>query len=309
MPSQPPLVTRLARRVRGSVRDARAAAGILAARSAVAARLAATKAGLTRPETAVFACRVGADVSGLFSEFAAVVGMLDHFERQRAHYAGLRVVFRDGLYYDAAAGPNWWEYYFTPIAIAGDPAAPTRTVSPHFHDHCAYLVERRLPRAVGAALVRRHIGLTPVVESAAREFMSGRWAGAPVVGVHYRGTDKAEDAPRVPYDHVATLVRDQLRSHPDECRVFVATDEAAFADYMRRAFPSRITYREMFRSVDGRPIDVVNADGNYQKGLDAVVDCVLLSRTDFLIRTASNLSLCATLFNERLPDLLINPER
>jgi hypothetical protein len=281
MPSPLPLVTRLAHRVRGSARDARAAAGILAARSAVAARLAATKAGLTRPETAVFACRVGADVSGLFSEFAAVVGMLDHFERQRDHYAGLRVEFRDGLYYDAAAGPNWWEYYFTPIAIAGDPAAPTRTVSPHFHDHCAYLVERRLPRAVGAA----------------------------VVGVHYRGTDKAEDAPRVPYDHVATLLREQLRSRPAGCRVFVATDEAAFVEYLHGAFPSLVTSREMFRSVDGRPIDVVNADGNYQKGLDAVVDCVLLSRTDFLIRTASNLSLCATLFNERLPDRLINPER
>ena len=63
----------------------------------------------------------------------------------------------------------------------------------------------------------------------------------------------------------------------------------------------------MFRSVDGRPIDVVNSDGNYQKGLDAVLDCVLLSRTDYLIRTASNLSLCATLFNARVPEHALEP--
>ena len=63
------------------------------------------------------------------------------------------------------------------------------------------------------------------------------------------------------------------------------------------------------RSIDGRPIDVENADGNYQKGLDAVVDCLLLSRAHTLIRTASNLSLCSTLFNPSLPDRLLNPER
>ena len=65
----------------------------------------------------------------------------------------------------------------------------------------------------------------------------------------------------------------------------------------------------MFRSVDGRPIDVVNTDGNHQKGLDAVVDCLLLSRTHAMIRTASNLSLCSTLFNPQLPDTLLNRER
>ena len=54
---------------------------------------------------------------------------------------------------------------------------------------------------------------------------------------------------------------------------------------------------------------VVNTDNNYQKGLDAVIDCLLLSRTQFLIRTASNLSLCAAMFNSRVPDLLLNPER
>ena len=46
-----------------------------------------------------------------------------------------------------------------------------------------------------------------------------------------------------------------------------------------------------------------------REGLDAVVDCLLLSRAHTLIRTASNLSLCSTLFNPSLPDRLLNPER
>jgi hypothetical protein len=110
------------------------------------------------------------------------------------------------------------------------------------------------------------------------------------------------------YDHVAACVHAASQGHGD-APIFVATDEAAFVEYMSQRFGNRARYRRMFRSTDGRPIDVVNADGNYEKGLDAVVDCLLLARTHYLIRTASNLSLCSTLFNAQLPGVLLNPER
>jgi hypothetical protein len=141
-------------------------------------------------------------------------------------------------------------------------------------------------------------------------YVGEHWTDAFVVGVHYRGTDKAEDAPRVPYQEVEAVVRDRMsRAGAGRGRIFLATDEQAFIDYMRQRFGDQLLYREMFRSVDGRPIDVVNPDSNHQKGLDAVLDCLLLSRTHSLIRTASNLSLCSTFFNKQLPDALLNPER
>ena len=64
----------------------------------------------------------------------------------------------------------------------------------------------------------------------------------------------------------------------------------------------------MHRSVDGTPIDVIQGD-NWNKGRDAVLDCLLLSRCDVLVRTASNLGLCAAFFNPRLPVVLLNRER
>jgi hypothetical protein len=88
--------------------------------------------------------------------------------------------------------------------------------------------------------------------------------------------------------------------------VFLATDEQACVDYMRDRFGDRLLYREMFRSRDGRPIDVVNDDPNFTKGADAVSDCVLLSRTSCLVRTASNLGLCAAFFNPSIPEVLLN---
>lgn len=300
----PAALTRPLRRIRSTWRDERARLLIALSRARRATRLRAIAAGLHARELAVFECRRGADVSGLFSEFAAVVGFLDHYDRHQQQYAGVRVAFTDGLYYEPARGPNWWAYYFAPLSI-GD--GRERTVDPHYHDHCAYLVEQSLPRARGASLVQHYVALQPAVRDMVDSYVAQHWTGH-VVGVHYRGTDKFEDAPRMTYEHVADCVRTAAKGR-DDARVFVATDEAAFVEYMTREFGDRVRFRQMFRSTDGRPIDVVNADSNYQKGLDAVLDCLLLSRTHTLIRTASNLSLCSTLFNPHLPVTVLSEER
>lgn len=280
---------------------------MLAARASRASRLRAIAAGLLPREIAVLRSGGGRHASGLFSEFAAVLGFLEHYERWRRCYAGVLVDYRDGLYAEPAAGPNWWNYYFTPIAIR-DADGPLRPVGQPYHDLCANHVERTMVRNRAADLIDRHIGPAPHVRDMVEEFIA-RWQGAAVIGVHYRGTDKVVDARRVPYDEVAAKIADRLSAAGRHSQVFVATDEDAFVEFVRRRFPDRVLARDLFRSSDGRPIDVVNDDGNYQKGLDAVVDCLLLSRTDFLIRTASNLGLCATFFNRRLPTVLLNPER
>jgi hypothetical protein len=299
------LIRRSVNRVRSTIRDHQARALIAAARAARTVRLRAVAAGAAPPEIAVLECRRGADVSGLFSEVAAVIGFLEHYQRWRHCYAGVRVRFEDGLYLDPRIGPDWWRYYFEPIDLG---SGSERVVDPHFHDHCAHRVERSLPRDAAVALVAQYVSIKPDIRAIGEAFAASHWHGAQVIGVHYRGTDKWEDARRVPYDEMAGVVRDAMRGR-EPCRIFVATDEAGFVDYMTQQFGDRVTSREMFRSRDGRPIDVFNGDGNYQKGLDAVVDCWLLSRTSTLIRTASNLSLCATFFNPRLPDRLLNPER
>lgn len=303
----PAVLKRPLHRLRGTWRDQQVRGRIGAARATRAARLGAVAAGLRAPEIAIVECRTGPDVSGLFSEVAAVIGFLDHYERWRRYYAGVRVCFADGLYYDPGVGPNWWNCYFEPIDIGGGRGAPERIVNPHYHDLCANRVERRLPRPAAAALVERYVRVQPAVRQQADAFVGAEWRGH-MIGVHYRGTDKWEDAPRVEYEKMAAVIHEAMRGKPDS-RIFLATDEAAFVDYLETTLPGRVASRPMFRSVDGRPIDVVNRDGNYQKGLDAVLDCVLLSRTHYLIRTASNLSLCATLFNARLPETLLNPER
>jgi hypothetical protein len=308
MPILPAPVRRSLSHTLAAWRDGQARSSMLAARLARAARLRAVAAGALSPEVAVLECGSGRHASGLFSEVASVLGLLDHYERKRRLYAGVKVRFSGGLYLDPPFGDNWWEYYFAPVDIATGSDAPSRVVSQHYHDLCANRVERAMSRSRGAALLDRYVAVQPPVRNLVDRYVAGHWDDAHIVGVHYRGTDKAIDAPRVSYPDVESIVRDRMTASP-RCRIYLATDEQPFLDFMRARFPEQLLFRTMFRSADGRPTDVVNADGNYQKGLDAVVDCLLLSRTHFLVRTASNLSLCATLFNPRLPNLLLNPER
>lgn len=304
------LLRKAVNRARGTWQQARFRAGVPAARAVRGCRLGAVAAGLRAPEIVVLECRRGDDATGFFSEFAAVLGILDHYERWQRLYAGVKVDFGAGLYYEPSFGPNWWEYYFEPIDLGDHRGAPSRVVSDYYHDLCANRIEQTMPRRRAAQLVARYVVVKPRIREMVDTYVREHWGDAMVLGIHYRGTDKSSEAPRVPYEEVETAVRAAIRAAgPRPCKLFLATDEHAFLDHMRERFPGQLLYREIFRSRDGRAIDVVNADGNHKKGEDAVLDCLLLSRTHALIRTASNLSLVAALFNPHLPETMLNEER
>lgn len=252
-------------------------------------------------------CMTGHDTSGLFTEFLAVLGALSQHEQWRSIYAGLRVDYADqGLYYDPSVGPNWWEYYFERIDVGAMENAMVKVVDPHEHDMLTYGAAA-MSRAGAHELIAKYVRLKPHIRQKLDSYLHDNFEDAFVVGLHYRGTDKHEEAPRVEYDDVAAVVRKVLDgAKTSRHKVFVATDEQAFLDYMVARFPDELLYRAMFRSKDGRPIDVTNDDSNYQKGEDAILDCLLLSRTDCLIRTASNLSLCSAFFDPDMPEIVLS---
>ncbi len=294
-------------RTRGLSHAIRARVGLSAAGLARATRAVLSDVGLPiKKEFLVLGCGEGEDASGLFSEVAAVIGALEHYETWSGIYAGLRVDFTDkGLYHDPVAGNNWWEYYFESISLGSAEHAATRVVAPVQHDAFAYRVEQRMSRTTAAALLDRHVHVKAYLNEGVDRFLRETFNNARVIGIHYRGTDKTEDAASVSYDTMSAAIREALQAEgSDRCQIFLATDDQAFLDHVRRQFPGKVHSREMLRSVDGRPIHKTGGAG-FTKGLDAVMDCLLLARCQRLIRTASNLSLFSTLFNPALPVTLL----
>lgn len=302
----PPVAGRIGNRARFHSRNWHVRLSLAAAGLDRATRAALTSAGLPlRKQFLLLDCGIGEDASGLFSEVAAVIGAIEHYETWRGIYAGLEVNFRDhGLYHEPAVGLNWWDYYFEPIHLGDHTGALTRAVAPLEHDAFAYRVERDMPRDTAARIVRQHVRPRPSLHERVEHFWREHFAGGRVVGVHYRGTDKSEEAHVVPYDIVSAAIDAALQEEgPGPVRLFVATDEQAFLDHARLSFPGQVSALTMPRSADGRPLH--KTSGGLSQGADAVVDCLLLARCDRVVRTASNLGLCATFFNPTLPVTLL----
>lgn len=252
----------------------------------------------------LFPCPVyGIGSPGMFSVFCSVLGFLETYgEKQEIGYA---IDFeKKGLYYQQDKGPNWWEYYFEPLVKGNRKGSREHLISVQ-EQHSWGLKTRTMSRERAAALIAKHIRIKEPIRRKLDAFIEENFRGFTVIGIHYRGTDKNTEAPRVPYERIfeeIDRVTEQCAAEP--YKLFIATDEKQFLDASIKRYGNRVIFLPAIRSLDGSPVHTARGRG-YQKGEEALLDCLLLAHTDILIRTLSNLSLISLFFNPELPELLI----
>jgi len=245
---------------------------------------------------------------GLFSCFSTVIGLLDHYDN--GDCAGFEVDYeKKGFYYEDDKGLNWWTYYFKPLELGSSSKAEKAVVDSWWHHHFAHKVYFELSRERCCYLVDKYISVKGKIEDKADEFVKKKFKSKFVIGVNYRGTDKKCEAARLPYETVKAAVLNVMNNlnikQDGNFAIFVATDEEQFLDYMIDEFEEHVVYTKAFRSSNEVPVHLHKE--NYEKGKQAVIDCLLLSKCDYLVRTSSSLSLCATFFNPKIPSILLNP--
>jgi hypothetical protein len=166
-----------------------------------------------------------------------------------------------------------------------------------------------MSRAALHAIWASHIRPQPAILAKVDAFVS-RWFDRDtfIAGVHYRGTDTARHHPfqRVPYETYAEEVRRVLETaRPARFRVFVATDETEFVDFMDRTFPGATLYAtdapRVSRDAEAIHFNRSIAASGYQKGESALIDCLLLARSNWLVKGRSNLSDASLLVNPSMP--------
>lgn len=241
--------------------------------------------------------------AGMFCVLNAVECYLYWYDEGRC--AGVQVDFgTSGLYYDPARGPNWWEYYFEPVRVGSRAKALFKRCT---GVETAMLHAKAAPEQTRQRIheiINKYMAVKPHILKKVEDFVSQYFEGQRVIGVHYRGTDKKSEAPRVPYSDVAEAVGQYVEQLSDY-RIFVATDEQQFITYMQEIFGDRILSIPAFRSLDTSPVHF-NSDAPCQRGEEALVDCLLLSKTEVLIRCISHLSLWSSFFNPQLPVMTLN---
>lgn len=239
---------------------------------------------------------------GMFSVFCYVAGVL--YEYEQHEYAGIKVDFENhGLYHDTLYGSNWWNYYCEPLHIS---AKKKNVIYQDFDIHeysdFAFFAELKLSRQDINKLIKKYIHVKQSILKKVDDFQENNFHSLFTLAVHYRGTDKSSESPRITYENVVETVNSFLNTkNIQDFKIFVASDEQAFIHFMLKTYPGQIIMSDAVRSTSGVPIHLTNNESNYLIGEQALIDCLLLSRANCLIRTSSNLSLWSTYFNESMP--------
>lgn len=157
-------------------------------------------------------------------------------------------------------------------------------------------------------LIDRYLVVREEVVGEVDTFCGQHFGDRRVVGVHYRGTDKVRESPHVPYDMVRRNIDRYLELYPSTDCIFVATDDANFLEHLQKAGPGPaiLSREDSYRSRDGSPIHESSHTDKYAINRDAIVNCLILSRCEALLKTASILSGWSKLFNPRLPVVMLN---
>ncbi|HLO15730.1 MAG TPA: hypothetical protein VK206_12930 [Anaerolineales bacterium] len=157
-------------------------------------------------------------------------------------------------------------------------------------------------------LINKYLVVKEDIVREVESFCCQNFANRRVLGVHYRGTDKVLESPVVPYDRVKRNIEHYLRIYPETDCIFIATDDINFIENMGNASIGRpVLFRnDSFRSRDGDSIHESAYTNKYEINRDAIVNCLILSRCNALLKTASILSGWSKLFNPQLPVVMLS---
>jgi hypothetical protein len=235
----------------------------------------------------------------------------------------------DDPYFDSALGGSAWEQYFEPIGgIPLDQVRRTIGEATVAEMGCAaaWLLYKRgedvYPRnftyAVGARALRAvQVAKWVRVRASVLRRVDAAWAsqvlGTPgntqrqdrlaVLGVHMRGTDKhlrPITPPAAYFPFIDAFIRSR-EAAGQTVRLVLATDDSSFASETTARYGGRVAQQASVLRAEGRNAIWRSRGGDaHRRGLEVIVDTLLLSRCDFLLKGASAVSEFALYFAPHL---------
>ncbi len=167
-----------------------------------------------------------------------------------------------------------------------------------------------LSLTLASSLLRKYLGIRPHVREEVDAFCRSEFGTDQVLGLHYRGTDKSNEAPPVAFARVLRNIEYYLKCHPETTKIFVASDDANFIRFIGSGvLDIPIVFRQdAFRSIDQAPVHHLHRN-DIKMNRDAIVNCLILAKCQALMKTASILSAWSKLFNPSLPLIILSHPR
>ncbi len=149
----------------------------------------------------------------------------------------------------------------------------------------ALAVWMRDRRARGREVAGRFLSVKPHVLAKADAFYERCMAGRRVIGAHVRGSDFSYAFPTPPERYFEFL--DEELSRDADTHVFLATDQRQFVESFQQRYGDRVLVYDCLRSDgDTAPFEMTERTP-YTRGEEPLLDTLLLSRCNYLLKCAA----------------------
>lgn len=243
--------------------------------------------------------------AGFFSNFRGTI-----YTFHKCNELGITpyVQWNTGLYLDSSKGPNWWEYYFEQIGDINDE-------NKKHLSHDMSWNRQSITRERSNKLIKQYVKIKPHITEKINDFWSKNFKDTDnILGIHLRLTDKfnctshgePESGKPVSINEYIKHINLYVEKN-DNVKIFLATDSIDHIKKMEDIYGDRLVYREgVIRSSGTKSVHHEMTGDKHIKGEDVLIDCLLLSKCDFLFKGISNVAVCALFFNEKLEHFNLN---
>jgi hypothetical protein len=151
-------------------------------------------------------------------------------------------------------------------------------------------------------VLHENVRIKESVRQRADEFVKNHF-GNHTLGVHIRASDRAKDRDNlalhnhaVPTKRITDAIDKYLKKNPSCDKIFVASDNVAQLKEIEQKYGHLIVYQKnITRSNNTEPIH--NFHDGYNKAIEVTVDMLIMAKTEYLIKSMSQVSLTSIIYS------------
>lgn len=200
---------------------------------------------------------------------------------------------------------NPWDRYF--IQPQPDPSLLFRLeLVGQPYDHSISIYQKTVQELkIYTDTIKKYLKVRPHILKKVENFVQQHFKGK-VAGIHIRGTDSFFDRgrPNLPISYFEKLIEHKLT---DYTKVFVATDNLFVTERLQDKFQEKIIFYSSTKlDIDYEKValhETIFNEDNIDFGEQVLIESILLSKCDLLIRQQSNVSTYSILLN---PDIMVH---
>lgn len=198
----------------------------------------------------------------------------------------------------------WNRYFIQPQLKPGHLFRMELVGSPY--DHSLHIYQKSIEQLkVHTGTLDRFLKVRPYILDKVEKFTKQYFQGR-VAGIHIRGTDSFFDKgrPNLPISYFEKLIEHKLT---DYNKVFIATDNMFVTERLQDRFKDKIIFYSSTRLDIGFEKvalhETIFNDENIDFGEQVLIESILLSKCDLIIRQQSNVSTYSIILN---PDIMVH---